>query len=58
MRIHLFFIGDIMSFIFKSSASRNVSGSSLDIPLWSKDDLVEEECFLDEDDDDEPKERE
>lgn len=52
------FSGDIMTFIFNPSASRNVSGSSLGIPPWYKDDLVEEECFLKKEFDDEAKGRE
>lgn len=46
------FSGDMMSFIFSPSASRNVKGSSLGAPPWNRDDFEEEECFLEEDDDD------
>lgn len=46
------FSGDMMSFIFSPSASRNVRGSSLGAPPWNNDDFEEdEECFLDEDED-------
>ncbi|TNN58578.1 hypothetical protein EYF80_031198 [Liparis tanakae] len=46
------FSGDMMSFIFRPSASRSVSGSSLGAPPWNSDDLEEdeEECFLVDDD--------
>lgn len=50
------FSGDMMSFIFSPSASRNVKGSSLGAPPWNREDLEEEEleeCFLEEDDDEE-----
>lgn len=47
------FSGDIITFIFSPSASRNVKGSSLMEPPWNSDDFEEdEECFLVEDDDD------
>lgn len=46
------FSGDMMSFIFRPSASRNVNGSSLGAPPWNSDDFEEDdECFLEDDDD-------
>lgn len=49
-----FSLGESMSFIFRPSPSRSVSGSPLPAPEWNKEDLVEdeedEECFLDNDD--------
>lgn len=46
-------LGERMSFIFRPSPSRSVSGSPLPAPPWNKDDFEEDEedaeCFLDND---------